>query len=172
MSFIRPEVAALLYRWREVLILGALALIGVYIALKPGFFLAVAGWALLAFSFLMIPVAFRRARFNPGDDGIGVVRLREKRVVYMGPEGGGTVSLDDLDHLVLVVERTGRHWRLVEGPQRLDIPVDAVGADQLFDAFTQLNGLSSGQLLDALESLTPGEITLWTAPRHPGLTLS
>lgn len=170
MSFIRPEVAVLLTRWREVIVLSALASIGAWIALMPGFFLPVAGWALLAFSILLMPASIRRARFQPGEDGIGVVQLREGRVAYLGPETGGTVSLDELESLSLVVARSGRHWRLVQGAEILDIPVDAVGADALFDAFTRLPGLSSARLLAALESLTPGEITLWTVARRPALT--
>lgn len=171
MSFIRPEVASLLQRWREVLVLGGLAVLGAWIALKPGFFLPVGGWALLAFSMILLPVAIRRARFQPGVDGIGVVRLRERRVAYFGPETGGTVSLDELDRLSLVVTRQGRSWRLEQGHDRVDIPVDAVGADALFDAFTLLPGLNSARLLEALESLEPGEITLWSAGSHPALTL-
>lgn len=170
MSFIRPEAAQLLRRWREVLVLSSMACLGAWIALRPGFLLPVGGWALLAFSMILLPVAIRRARFQPGSDGIGVVKLREGRVVYMGPETGGTVSLDELDALRLVIERTGRHWQLAEGLQVLDIPVDAVGADALFDAFTRLPGLNSARLLEALEKLEPGEITLWSRTRRPALT--
>lgn len=171
MSFIRPEVQGLLIRWREVLILSTLASIGAWIALKPGFFLPMAGWALLAFSMILMPVSIRRARFQPGQDGIGVVRLREGRVAYFGPETGGTVSLDELGLLQLIVAKEGRHWHLQEGDTLLDIPVDAVGADQLFDAFTRLPGLSSARLLHALESLEPGAITLWSSDRLATLTL-
>ncbi|MEL6103681.1 MAG: hypothetical protein AAFR68_20520 [Pseudomonadota bacterium] len=170
MSFIRPEIAHLLRQWREVLVLSTLASVGAWIALEPGFFLPVGGWALLAFCMILLPASIRRARFQPGADGIGVVRLREGRVVYMGPQTGGTVSLDDLDSLSLVITRAGRHWRLVQGPERLDIPVDAVGADALFDAFTRLPGLNPARLIDALESLTPGEITLWATATRPALT--
>lgn len=170
MNFIRPEAAQLITRWREVLILGAFALLGAWIALRPGLFFPILGWALLAVSILLMPISIRRARFQPGEDGIGLVRLREGRVGYMGPDTGGTISLDDLDQLSLVVTRQGRHWRLTQGPEVLEIPVDAVGADALFDAFTRLSGLSSARLLDALESLTPGEITLWSREHRPALT--
>ena len=170
MSFIRPEVAQVLTRWREVLVLSTLASIGAWIALKPGFFLPVGGWALLAFSILLMPASIRRARFQPGQDGIGIVRLREGRVAYMGPETGGVLSLDDLTSLTLVVTRAGRQWRLRQGPEQLEIPVDAVGADALFDAFTRLPGLNSARLLTALESLEPGEITLWSNEARPALT--
>ncbi|MEM1272245.1 MAG: hypothetical protein AAGF88_00425 [Pseudomonadota bacterium] len=170
MRFIRPEAAQVLTRWREVLVLGALALLGAWIALRPGFFVPVAGWALLAFSVLLMPISIQRAQFRPGADGIGVVQLREGRVIYFGPETGGTVSLDELSELGLVVTKTGRHWHLRQGADVLDIPVDALGADQLFDAFARLRGLNSARLLDALDSLKPGEITLWSRADHPALT--
>ena len=82
----------------------------------------------------------------------------------------GMLSLDELSSLSLVVTRAGRHWRLRQGPEQLDIPVDAVGADALFDAFARLPGLNSARLLTALESLEPGEITLWSNDTRPALT--
>ena len=170
MSFIRPEAQALVTRWREVIALAVLACLGLWIALSPGLILPFAGWGMVAIACLLAPASLRRARFQPGAEGAGVVTLSEGRVSYLGPLTGGTLSLDELDSLSLITDPSGKHWHLTQGPEQLVFPIDALGGDQLFDAFARLPGLSSARLLAAIERTDPGEITLWRRTPHRALT--
>ncbi|MEM9317828.1 MAG: hypothetical protein AAGA70_02340 [Pseudomonadota bacterium] len=170
MSFVRPELAASLRRWREVLTLIALALIGLWIALRPGFFLPIAGWVMVAGAVILLPASIRRARFQPGNEGPGVVKVSEGRIAYLGPVTGGTASLYEIDVLALCISDGLRVWRLSTGPDVLDVPVDALGGDQLFDAFVRLPGLSADRLLAATRAPAETEITLWRRHQAPALT--
>jgi hypothetical protein len=52
----------------------------------------------------------------------------------------------------------------------LVIPVDAAGAEALFDAFTALPGLGAKRLLAARRTLRTGTQTLWRRDDLPALT--
>ena len=92
---------------------------------------------------------------------MGVVRIDEARVEYLGPFGGGMVDLGRLEMLMLDRDARPAHWRLrtAEG-QDLAIPVDAEGADDLFGAFSRLPGLSPPRLTRAL-GRDGGREVLW-----------
>ncbi|MBF9045062.1 hypothetical protein HKCCE4037_17095 [Rhodobacterales bacterium HKCCE4037] len=171
-GFFRPEAMAALSRWKEVL--GALAVIaiGLWIALRPGgVILAGFGYVLIGIGAAFLVPAIRRARFNTGNEGPGAVQVDERRILYMGPVTGGTMALDDLR--VLSVRRDGADqvaWVLADTTQLLVIPVDAVGADALFDAFAALPGLNVERLIRAVQSRTKGSQQLWTRERPVALT--
>jgi len=63
----------------------------------------------------------------------------------------------------LALDATGpRRWRLSQpGQPDLEIPLDAEGADALFDAFAALPGLRSGQVVAAMRRPAPGLHLLW-----------
>jgi hypothetical protein len=64
------------------------------------------------------------------------------------------VALPDLVELRLITLRGRRLWRLKQSDgQTLLIPVDAAGADRLFDAFASLPGMDSAALVAALDSV-------------------
>ncbi|MBF9030696.1 hypothetical protein HKCCE3408_09870 [Rhodobacterales bacterium HKCCE3408] len=171
MSFVRPEVARLIQRWREPIAALLAAALGLWIASRPGGpVLPAAGWALVAIAAVFLPVAIRRARFTATGDGPGVVTLTEGRVTYMGPYDGGTVSLDEIRSLGIGGRRGERRWLLREGAERLEIPVDALGAEVLFDAFSRLPGLNSARLIEALEASEPASRILWQRPDARALT--
>ncbi len=149
---IRPEAQAALWRWREVAlgvgVMGGglwLMRLGGYLLLPLG---AGGGLAGLALALL----AWRRLRFASRGDAPGVVQVDEGQVSYMGPQVGGFVSLRDLLELRLISIRGRRMWRLKQTDgQALLIPVEAAGAEALFDAFSALPGMSSADLITALE---------------------
>lgn len=167
-GFLRPEAARALRRWREVLAALALVALGLWIGLRPGPIVQGFGYVLVAVGALSLIPAIRRARFAARGQGAGpgVVRVDEGRVLYMGPVTGGTVAIRELTALSLRRGADGQaDWVLSEPGALLSIPVNAEGADALFDAFTALDGLSAAQLLRALEATAPGQRRLWTRDR-------
>ena len=170
-GFLRPEVAALLRRWSEVI--GALAVlaIGLWIAARPGLIVQGFGFVLAGLAALALIPAVRRARFATDGQGPGVVQVIEGRILYMGPTTGGAVSLADLTSLALRRDHTGAAaWILSEPGQLLVVPVDAAGAEALFDAFTTLPGLGAQRLLAARQGSRIGEQVLWRSVSPPALT--
>jgi hypothetical protein len=170
-GFLRPEVAAALHRWREVIAALAAIALGLWIAASPGPVVQGAGYVLAALAALALIPAIRRARFATGGQGPGVVQVVEGRILYMGPVTGGAVSVREMTSLSLRRDHEGgTAWVLTEPGQLLVIPVDAAGADALFDAFTALPGLGVQRLLAARQSVREGTETLWRRRDVPALT--
>ena len=171
-SFLRPEAMAALTRWREVLMALAVIAIGLWIALRPGGIVVTGfGYVLIATGIAFMVPALRRARFVTGGEGPGAVQVDEGRILYMGPITGGTMALDDLR--ILSVRRDGSDqvtWVLADATQLLVIPVDAAGADALFDAFASLPGLNVDRLIRAVQSRAKGSQRLWARDRPLALT--
>jgi len=170
-GFLRPEAVAVLRRWREPLIALAGAGVGLWIAYSPGPVMAGFGWVVLAVSGVVFALSLRRVRFARGGDGPGVVTLDERRVAYMGPYYGGVVALDDLAALSLRRAGDGKaYWVLAGAQEVLVIPVNAHGAQAMFDAFTTLPGLSMPFVLRQQDATEPGTVTLWRRTAAPALT--
>lgn len=170
-GFLRPEAVAALTRWREVLAALAVIAAGAWIAARPGLIVQGFGYVLIAMAALALIPAIRRARFAAGGLGPGVVQVVEGRILYMGPTTGGAVSLGDLTGLSLRRDHLGRAaWILQEPGQFLVVPVDAAGAEALFDAFTALPGLGAERLLSARRGTAEGTFPLWRRDALPALT--
>jgi hypothetical protein len=156
MSFVRPEILAGLVRWREVITSGAGVALGVWLCLMPGYVLPAFGGILIALGLGFGVLALRRLRFRQDGDAPGLVRVTEAQIAYMGPRIGGFVGLPDLSELRLLSHRGRRVWKLRAATgEVLHIPVEAAGADSLFDAFSGLPGMDIGALLAALGTETP-----------------
>lgn len=154
---IRPAALAALARWREIAVSTGVTLVGLWTATRGGPILAVAGLALAALGAGLTLTALRRLRFAQEITAPGLVEVVEGEVRYFGPSLGGAVSLADLTELRLLTLRGRRMWRLKQSDgQALLIPVDAAGAEALYDGFTSLPGLDMGQLLTALGPQTTG----------------
>ncbi|PVA10672.1 hypothetical protein DC366_07255 [Pelagivirga sediminicola] len=175
MSFLRPEAAATLLRWRDVLIsLGALAL-GLLIAWR-GFGLTFWVGASVAFlAAVSLIAALQRMRFAAGSGGPGVVEIDEGAIGYFGPLGGGVIARSEMTAVAL--DRTGRpaHWALSQpGQPDVMIPLTASGADALFDVFAALPGMRTERMLAEMRRKTPERVPLWqkpeTKPAHLRLT--
>ena len=170
-GFLRPEVAALLRRWAEVILALAVIALGLWIAARPGPVVQGFGYVLMALAGLALIPAIRRARFAVEGQGPGVVQVIEGRILYMGPVTGGAVSVAEMTSLSLRRDHQGdAAWLLTEPGQMLVIPVDAAGADALFDAFTSLPGLGAMRLLSARRNPRMGTQTLWRRADVPALT--
>jgi hypothetical protein len=151
MSFIRAEVLAGLIRGREVILGGLVAAAGVWLAWLGGYFLGPLGLAVLAFGCGWAVLAWRRLRFAQSGDAPGLVEVNEGQIAYFGPRLGGAVGVPDLAEIRILTLRGRRVWRLKQGDgQTILVPVEAAGADQLFDAFAALPGMDTAALVAAL----------------------
>ena len=152
---IRPEVIALILRAREVLWAMAVIGFGAWLIWLGGYLLAPLGGAVAVLGAGLALLALRRMRFAQAVDAPGVVEVDEGQVGYYGPNNGGFVSLPELVELRLLTMRGRRLWRLKQlDGQALLIPVEAAGAERLFDAFASLPGMDTGALVAVLDQPT------------------
>lgn len=168
-EIMRPETRAILKRWREPIIAGVVVLLGLWCALATFGVLSWLGWIAVVLGLAMGGVAVQRVLFRRGGGGPGVVTVDERRVVYYGPLTGGVVDLDALARLELEPQALpDSHWILTpESGEPVAIPVNAEGADALFDAFTALAGLRTDAMLTVLRRTPDARVTLWEAtPRR------
>lgn len=89
MSFIRPEVTALVTRWREVIAGVGLIALGAYWMMDVGGLLAWVGLVLVIAGAALCVIGVQRLRFRSTGRGPGVVLVDEGEVTYMGPLSGG-----------------------------------------------------------------------------------
>ena len=152
MSAIRPEVTAAAWHWREVIAAGVCGAFGLWLIWLGGYVLFPAGLLVLLGAAGWVLTALRRLRFAQGVHAPGVVEVDEGQIGYLGPTFGGYVAIPDLTELRLVTMYGRRMWRLkqVDG-QAVLIPVDAAGAERLFDAFASLPGIDMGSVMAALD---------------------
>lgn len=163
-DFIRPEARALFWQWREVLLAAALVILGLWWALAGvgitvwlGYIVTLVG---LGWGF----AGFQRVRFAQGGDGPGVVQIRERRLGYFGPLDGGVIDVEDLTMLELdPASHPEPSWILTGiGGQRIAIPINAKGADALFDVFAALPGIKTETVLDVLSRTPDARVTVWS----------
>ena len=170
-SFIRPELRAALWRWREIIAGAVVMLVGLWAALGPGGLLGAVGWVVVVIGLAIVTTGVQRWRFRAPRDGPGTVDVDEGQVTYFGPLTGGAMALREMTELALIRTRQTPHWRLSAGGHYLHIPVDADGADALFEAFTSLPGLKVQRLLAALEDTSGGDIVIWSRNAPDGRLL-
>ena len=153
---IRAEAREVLRRWSEPATGAAMLAMGLWTATRGGWLLAVAGGAVAALGAGWTLLGLRRMRFAAGTEAPGLVEVDEGRVTYLGPRVGGSIRLPDLVEIRLLALRGRRVWRLRQADgQALLVPLDAAGAEALFDAFSALPGLGSSALVAALDGKAP-----------------
>lgn len=159
---IRPEAKNQLLRWREVLAGASAALIGLWWLAGPGQLLTFPAVALIIAGGALIWIGVQRARFRSAGAGPGSVQVDEGQITYFGPLAGGAVALREMRRLTLDGTAHPAHWRLEQpGHAPLMIPVNAEGADALFDAFATLPGLKTQAMLQALNHPSNAQIVIW-----------
>lgn len=171
--FFRPEAKAVLWRWREVLVGVGLALFGLWWIIGPGLLLALPGWAFVLGGIALGLVGAQRGRFRGAGDGLGAVQVDEGQIAYFGPFTGGVVALAALERLSLDRTASPAHWRL-DAPEQAPvmIPVNAAGADALFDAFSKLPGLRTERMLSELRAQRGHAVVIWErTPLRPAHAL-
>ena len=174
MSFVRAEVRAGLWRWREVITGAGLLTLGLYWALVVQGLIGWIGWTLVLCGIALAAAGIQRARFRGRAGGPGVVTVDEGQIVYFGPLTGGAVAARDLERLTLDPSARPAHWILTEpGQPPLQIPVNAEGADALFDVFATLPGLRTERMLKELQGGSVHPVVIWekTPLRSPAQRL-
>jgi hypothetical protein len=157
-SLIRPELLAAAERGREVIAALGLTMFGGWLALLGGYFFLPLGGLLVALGVGWGILSIRRLRFRQAGEAPGIVRVTEAQIAYMGPRVGGFVGLPELAEIRLLTLRGRRIWRLRQADgAMLHIPVEADGAEALFDAFATLPGLDTAALVAALGSEVPSD---------------
>ncbi|WP_297774077.1 hypothetical protein [uncultured Roseovarius sp.] len=162
MSFVRPEARAALWRWREVLIGAGLAMLGLWWVIRAVGLLHWLGYGVLGLAAAVVVIGLQRTRFRAGAGGPGVVRIDEGQVAYFGPLTGGVVAIRDLDALTLDPTGSPPHWVLsTTDTTDLHIPLNAEGAEALFDAFATLPGLRTEHMLAQMRRLPDHPTVIW-----------
>lgn len=169
MSFIRPEAKLALWRWREVLVAAFVLILGLSWISGPGGLLAWVGWFLIVVSAALAVIGIQRARFRTGVGGQGVVTIDEGQITYLGPLDGGIVASREIERLALDPTSDPAHWVLDQpGQPALHIPVNAEGAEALFDVFSNLPGLKTEQMLSELNGKSQHPVVIWErTPSRP-----
>lgn len=169
---IRPEVQNSLWRYRELIWAFGVAGIGLWLIWLGGLVLVPLGALVLAMATGLGVMALRRLRFAQTGEAPGVVDILEGQITYFGPTFGGAIALPDLVEIRLLTMQGRRLWRLKQADgQALLIPLDALGADRLFDAFASLPGVNMAAFSAALAptpatgggelALAAQTVTLW-----------
>lgn len=169
MSFVRPAASAALMRWREALVGFGVVCLGVWWALTPGQLVQWLGYAVMLGGLALLIAGIQRGRFRTGAGGPGVVRVDEGQIAYFGPLTGGAVALSELATLSLDATGKPAHWVLFQpGQPELYIPLNATGAEALFDVFATLPGIRTERMLTLMHRTDAGLHLLWERSDHAG----
>ncbi|KEP69408.1 hypothetical protein DL1_04120 [Thioclava dalianensis] len=159
---IRPEISAVLSRWREVIAAGGVCVFGLWLIWLGGWFLMPLGALVIAIGLGWAVIGWRRLRFARAISAPGLVDVVEGRISYFAasraqalpapgggaPQGlGGEVALRELVEIRLLRLSGRQYWRLrTREGEAIMIPLDAAGAEALYDAFASLPGIDMGEL--------------------------
>lgn len=162
MSFIRPGARAALHRWREALAGAAAVLLGLWWMLGASGLLPWVGGAVALAGAALVFAGIQRARFRGAAGGPGIVEVDEGRVAYFGPLTGGVVALSEITALSLDPSAKPSHWVLSQpGQPDLCIPLNAEGAEALFDVFASLPGIRTERMLAQMRAEGDAAVVVW-----------
>lgn len=166
---IRADAKEALWRWREVAYALGVGCVGVYWVTTYFGILQIVGYAVTCIAILLAVVGIQRGRFRNSATGQGVVTYIEGQVTYFGPYSGGMIAIDDISAIRLEKSGKTKAW-MIEQPAQpaVMIPVDAQGADQLFDVFAALPGLKIEYMLSKLSHDREGSVLIWQRDTYLG----
>ncbi len=162
-GFVRPEISDAVYRWREIVVGLPTAAIGLWLAATSYGALFLIGCGFAAGGAALVVAGIQRGRFRSAERAAGVVQIDERQITYFGPFGGGAVAVEDVRSIAVDPERK---WVLTDAShQTLTIPMGAEGAEELFDAFTALPGVTGRALIEAKENPVSQRTIIWEKPQ-------
>lgn len=166
-SFIRPAVRAAIWKWREMIGAAGLVLLGLWWSVSVAMPVRFIGYAAIVLGLIFMIGAWQRMRFRSDGAGPGVVKIVERRLAYFGPLTGGAVEMDEVVKLELEPQALpAPHWIIAnERGERLEIPVNADGADALFDLFAALPGIQTEKMLNVLSRTPDQRVVIWQVER-------
>ncbi|WP_460275035.1 hypothetical protein [Celeribacter sp. ULVN23_4] len=159
----RPEIKALLYRWREVIV--GLVIVALFASWALSSY-GVMRWIALTVTGIAVIFAIaavQRARFAQGGGGFGAVEVDEGVVSFFSPLSGGQVEIEAITSVTLIPGNKGHaHWQIdAFGQPSLTIPLNAHGAEALFDVFVGLEGLETEKMLREIKSHPEQPVVIW-----------
>ncbi len=173
MSFIRPEAAARLRKWREALVGAAVLMFNLQLAASSHGTLNAIAWVGVLLGAALFVEGVRRGRLPDKSGGVGVVDVDERQITYFGPHGGGAISINELARIMVRTTADGPatsdfFWEFTDMQgQFLTIPGDAENAPALFDALTALPGADYEAVIKASGSTERREFLVWERTDHP-----
>ncbi len=173
MSFIRPDAQAFLSKWREAIIGGIVLMFNIQLAASSGGLLRGIALAGILIGGALFIEGVRRARLPDIAGGVGVVEVDERQITYLGPMGGGAISINELVRVKVRTTSLGPlasdfFWEFTDREgQRLTIPGDAENAGALFDALTALPGADYEAVIRASGTTDESEQLVWSSAQTP-----
>lgn len=172
MNFIRPEVRAALWRWREVL--AGLAIVAVGFALVSGAYglLPMIGGVIVFIGFLLVAAGVQRGRVKPRSGGQGLIELDEGRLTFLNREQGAIVELPEVLRIEIITTGAGPaeddlFWVFhTTSGQVARIPGAAVGSEKLFDALAAFPGADYSKVIAASGSTEDNVFVIWQKDRR------
>lgn len=180
MSFIRPEAAAFLKKWREAIIAGMILMGSLQAASATTGVVNAFSWVTALIGAALFIEGVRRARLPRDGGGVGVVEIDERLITYFAPDNrGGAVSLDDL--VEIRIQTTAQrprnedmfwHFRTSDG-SRLTIPGNAEKLADVYELLPALPGVDWEAMTKANKSREDAEFLVWqrkssdAAPKLP-----
>lgn len=167
MDFIRPELRAILWRWREVILLVGIIVCSTYMFIVGAGLVRVITIGLIIIGLAFVYPAIRQARATSPVVSVGVVEITERRIRYMGPETGSEISANDLN-MVQIESRDEKDpnrdvtWIFedIYGGS-MAIPSGAQGARALLDAVSSLPGADLDAVVRAMGYPQRNLFTIW-----------
>ena len=158
MDLLRPEVKVWLYKWKEPLISTLVTLLGLRLAhyglSNHNLVLLIVGSVIVIIGICVVVVSYIRISFSKFPNGVGIIEVKEKQIIYFDPSGGSVFSSDSLISIELKFsDKLGLIWRLkTEDGSFVEIPLNASGNEKLFDVFMTLPKIDQAHLISSVKN--------------------
>ncbi|OUD10078.1 hypothetical protein BVC71_00740 [Marivivens niveibacter] len=168
-NFLRPEAVRTIKRWTQAIVGVAVTVFGLWVFVSTFGFVKWfgAGVAVLGLSIMIEGTRRARLAARMGSEiGVGMVDIDERQISWLTAEWGGAVSIDQLASVAIRIdENDDMFWQLTQKDgERLTIPANATGAEEIMDALSALPSLNYDAAVSAINSKGAGVYVLWRTP--------